>query len=386
MLKSKTKDTAIVLGILGGGQLAKMLANSAYRLGINVSIIENSSDSPAGDMTKLDFSNGWNNPAELDKFIDSADIITLESEFIDPQILEYIAKSKPVFPSADTLKLVQDKFIQKQTFSNAGISVPYFEEINSIADGIKFGNENGFPFLIKTRTLGYDGYGNYTVKSPEDMQIAWDKFSSDGKNRKLMAEKFVNFTKELAVMVARNHKGELAVYPCVETIQKDHICHTVIAEAEIDPSLRIKAQELAVRCVESINGVGVFGIELFVTANGEVLVNEIAPRPHNSGHYTIEACYCSQFENAIRAICDLPLGNPQLITGGACMVNLLGMRDGSGVPTDVSKSLAVESSFLHLYNKKQSRKGRKMGHITALGKDPQSAYQTARRAADELIW
>lgn len=386
MLKSTKQDKPLTLGVLGGGQLAKMLALDAYRMGINIAIIESGADSPAGDMTKLDFSLGWNDKAELDRFIEVSDIVTLENEFINPDILDYVAKSVPVYPSASTMRLVQDKFTQKSVFQQAGIEVPIFAEINSVGDADEFGKTNGYPFLLKTRTLGYDGYGNFTVHKPEDINTAFEKFTKDGSLRPLLAEKFVSFTKELAVMAVRSTNGETGIYPCVETIQKNHICHIVIAPAEIDEAIAKKAQAIAMKCVEAIDGVGVFGVEMFLTTDNTILVNEIAPRPHNTGHYTIEACYTSQYENAIRAINGLPLGSGDMIAGGACMVNLLGERSGSGVPQDVNRCLSNPNVRLHLYNKKTSRSGRKMGHITALGNNPREAYERAKTAADMLEW
>ncbi len=386
MLESaNNSEQAMTFGILGGGQLAKMLAQAAYRMGLNIAIIENGSNSPAGDMTKLDFTNGWFDDSELMKFADASDIVTLENEFISPDILDKVNAKKTVRPSPDTMRLVQDKYIQKQTFRNADIPVPQFEQINSLDDMKRFGKENAYPFMIKTRTLGYDGYGNYTVENENDCQNAWDKFNSGDTFRPLMAEKFIDFAKELAVMIVRS-SDDIKAYPCVETIQKNHICHEVIAPAEIDKSIQEEARQIAMKCVEAIDGIGVFGIELFLTKDNKILVNEIAPRPHNTGHYTIEACYTSQYENCIRAVCGLPLGSTEMISPAACMINLLGERTGSGVPTDVRQTLEVEGAFLHLYNKKQCRIGRKMGHITALGKSQAEAYARAKEAADRLKW
>jgi 5-(carboxyamino)imidazole ribonucleotide synthase len=386
MLKSYFKEKPLTLGILGGGQLAKMLANDAYRMGINICIIENGENSPAGDMTKNDFYKGWFNDEDLERFIELSDIVTLENEFISTDILERINLKKKVYPSPDTMRLVQDKYTQKLTFSNNGIDVAKFEKLDSIDSAVEFGELVKYPFLIKTRKLGYDGYGNFTVKSKEDINTAWKKFKSDNPDRELMGESFIDFSKELAVMVARSVSGEIEVYPCVETIQQNHICHMVIAPAEIDETIRKKAQEIAVKCVESINGVGVFGVEMFLTNSNNILVNEIAPRPHNSGHYTIEGCYTSQFENCIRAVLDLPLGSAELVMNSAVMINLLGSRDGIGVPSDISKMLSNKKAFLHLYNKKQCRKGRKMGHITAIGNSQKEALNIANKAYNDFEW
>jgi 5-(carboxyamino)imidazole ribonucleotide synthase len=387
MLKSPYKEnTVFTLGILGGGQLAKMLANAAYKLGINVAVIENHSSSPAGDMTKLDFTNGWNSKADLDAFIEASDIITLENEFIDPNILDYISKSKKVFPSPDTMRLVQDKFIQKETFRDAGLPVPYFEKIESEADLLSFGERKGFPFVLKARKYGYDGYGNATIFNKDNISAAWTKFKDSNSNRELMAEEFVEFSKELAVIVARNQNHQTEVYPCVETVQYRHICHEVIAPAEIDYDIQEKCRQIALKCVKSINGIGIFGVELFLTKDNTILINEIAPRPHNSGHYSIEACHTSQFENCIRAVCGLPLGLSKLIVPAAVMINILGQTEGSGVPENIHEVLLHRKISLHLYNKKQSRAGRKMGHITALGANQQEARTLAKSAADAILW
>lgn len=375
----------ITIGILGGGQLAKMLAQEVYRMGMNLAIIENHPNSPAGDMTKNDFWRGWNDRDELDKFIDSSDVITLENEFIDPAILEYIEKKKPVYPSSRTMRLVQDKYTQKTTFQNAVVPVPDFQIINSIEDIYQFGENYSYPIVLKSRFMGYDGYGNATVKNKEEVEAAYNKFMSEPNRNLLYAERFVKFDQELAIMIARNHDGELAIYPLVQTIQRNHICNEVIAPAQVPSNIIAQAQEIAKKCVEAIDGIGVFGIEFFYE-NGELMVNEIAPRPHNTGHYTIEACYSSQFENAIRAILNFPLGNPNMIAPAAVMINLLGERNGIGAPSDVKKVFTLPDTYLHLYNKKESRKGRKMGHITVLGESTDLAYQTAMEAKNAFQW
>lgn len=381
-------DQPVTIGILGGGQLAKMSALAAYRLGLRVATIEPAEDSPAGVMTKLDFTEGWLNPAEMERFTEVSDIITLENEFIAPEILDGIAERRLVLPSPDTLRFVQDKFIQKQTMERAGIPVPAFAAINTVEEAYTFGKNHGYPFVMKTRTLGYDGYGNATVGRDNQAMVAFTRFTSDPDvPRQMMAEQFVNFRKELAVMVARNRRGETVAYPCVETVQENHICRYVLAPAPgVDASVHKKAQEMALAAVEAVGGVGVFGVEMFLTEQDELLYNEIAPRPHNSGHYTIEGCYTSQFENHIRAICNLPLGSPDLITPAAVMANLLGRRIGSGIPDTVVGLLRHGRVHLHLYGKQTSRIGRKMGHLTALGASVEEALRTVKAAEEDLLW
>jgi 5-(carboxyamino)imidazole ribonucleotide synthase len=376
----------LTLGLLGGGQLAKMTAQAAFRMGLRVAVIEHGSESPAGVMTKLSFDGGWNDPDQLRAFIAASDIVTLENEFIDPAILDVIAEERLVYPTPAAMRLVQDKFIQKQTFSAAGIPTTTFVAIESEADLKAFGAEHGYPFVAKTRTLGYDGYGNATINRETEIDMVWRRFMNGETKRPLMAEGFVTFVKELAVMVARNRRGEIAVYPCVQTIQQGHICVTVLAPAPIEEHLQKRAQEIAVSCVEAIDGVGVFGIEMFLTPDDRVLFNEIAPRPHNSGHYTIEACHTSQFENCVRAACNLPLGSPEMRVPAACMINLLGERTGPGIPDSVVEMLKVPGASLHLYGKKDVRMGRKMGHITTTGSSVDEAFALANTALERFIW
>ncbi len=374
------------LGLLGGGQLAKMTAQEAYRMGLRVAVIEHGADSPAGIMTKKEFPGGWKNPEDLEAFIQASDIITLENEFIDPEILDVIAERRLVFPTPDTMRLVQDKFIQKQTFSAAGVPTPHFAEIATKQDLIDFGAKHGYPFVAKTRKFGYDGYGNATIKRETEIDMVWRRFMEGEDPRPLLAESFVTFTKELAVMVARNKRGEIAVYPCVQTIQQGHICVTVLAPAPIEAPLLKRAQDIAIACVETINGVGVFGIEMFLTSDDDIVFNEIAPRPHNSGHYTIEACHTSQFENCLRAVTNLPLGSAAMRVPAACMINLLGERTGSGIPDSVLEMLKVDDVALHLYGKKDVRMGRKMGHLTATGATVDEAFQRASLALNRFVW
>lgn len=381
-----TPSEPFTLGILGGGQLAKMTLQDAYRMGMQVAIIEHGADSPAGRMTKHEFSGGWNDESQIDAFVKVSDIITLENEFVDPIILDRIAERRRVYPTPATMRLVQDKYTQKVTFSQAGLPTATFAAIATKEDLHTFGSTHGYPFVAKTRTHGYDGYGNATIKRDTEIDMVWRRFMEGEAPRPLMAESFVTFNKELAVMVARNKRGEVAVYPCVQTIQEGHICVTVLAPAPIEEELQKRAQEIAVACVETIDGIGVFGVEMFLTPQDEIFVNEIAPRPHNSGHYTIEACETSQFENHIRAVTNMPLGSPELRVGGAAMINLLGERSGSAIPDSVVEMLKVAGVSLHLYGKKESRVGRKMGHLTATAATMDEAFARAHQALNRFVW
>ncbi len=376
----------LTLGIIGGGQLAKMTAMAAYRLGLRVAVIEHGTESPAGVMTKLDFPGGWTDPAELERFIGASDIVTLENEFVAPELLEHIAERRLVFPEPQTVALVRDKLTQKQTMAAAGIPTPAFTAADTPDAIAAFAAEQGYPVVVKTRTFGYDGYGNAVVASEQDIAAVWHRFRSGEHPRELLVEAFVRFQMELAVIVARNRRGECVVYPCVQTVQEDHVCRAVFAPASVEQAVADRARWIAQQAVEAIGGVGVFGVELFLCHDGAVLFNEIAPRPHNSGHYTIEACQTSQFENCVRAVCNLPLGSPEMIVPAAVMINLLGERSGSGLPDSPIDALRHGRAWLHLYGKKDSRPRRKLGHITAVGATIEEAFDRARTAAEGFIW
>jgi 5-(carboxyamino)imidazole ribonucleotide synthase len=374
----------VTIGILGGGQLARMTIEATNRLNFKVAIAETHEDSPAGQIAAFEIIGDWNDPAVLESLTKTCDVITLENEFVDSDILHWLeAQGLPVYPSALTLRLVQDKALQKQTLRASGLPVPAFAKIETAADIEDFARQYGWPLILKSRRNGYDGKGNWKLDGPADIIVGMEKLGREG----LMVEAFINYQKELAIMVVRRPGGETALYPLVETVQRDHICHTVTAPAQVPLSAADKATEIARKAIEAIQGVGVFGVEMFLTDEGEVLINELAPRPHNSGHYTIEACASSQFDNLIRAILDLPLGSTSLIAPAA-MVNLLGETSRTEGPDGLADALAVPGAHVHFYGKAASRPGRKMGHVTALapGGSPADALKLAQEAAAKLIF
>jgi len=236
---------------------------------------------------------------------------------------------------------------------------------------------------VEIRKRGYDGYGNATVKSLEDAVKAFESLGGK-KGQIVIAEAFVPYSMELAVMVARNNTG-VVVYPCVESIQQDHICKEIIVPARITYELRIQTQELAVAAIEAIDGIGMFGFEFFLTTDNQILLNESAPRPHNSGHYTIEGCVTSQFENHVRAVCGLPLGPTDLVKPIATMINILGKRKGVAKVEEFDPVMYSRSAHLHIYGKSESKIGRKMGHITVLGDEIDSTLERARNMESQII-
>lgn len=387
------QNTRARIGILGGGQLGRMTAEAARDLGVEITILEREGNSPAGQIVgpAHELVGDWRDPATREQLAARVDLITLESEFVAADALQwFVDRGTPVYPGPETLRTIQDKLRQKEALAQAGLPVPRFRPVQSEADLHAAARELGWPLLLKARRLGYDGHGNATVDGPDGAAGAIAALvpaerRSDGP-LDLYAENFVPFAGEIAVMVARSRDGSVAVYPVVDTVQRNHICHEVVAPARVPAAVAERAREIAVAAVTAVDAVGVVGVELFWLADGTVLANELAPRPHNSGHYSIEACRTSQFANHLRGVLGLPLGPVDLVAPGAAMVNLLGTRAALAQPAGVEQAKAIDRAFLHLYGKRDVRPGRKMGHVTALGDSPEEVLATARRAAECIVW
>lgn len=371
------------LGIIGGGQLAKMTAMSALRLGCDVLVLERNNYSPAANLATHSIVGDWDDPEALVKLASQVDVVMLENEFVNAAALTAIEEAGcQLYPSARTVGIVQDKFTQKTALKNSGVRIPRFAAVTNREEITAAGETFGWPVVLKTRRNGYDGKGNATIRSAEEVESGWQKLGAG--TRELLVEEWCPFVKELAVIVTRAINGEFAVYPVVETVQQDHICHRVLAPAPVADEIARSAAALAVRAVTAVDGVGSFGVELFLTGNDELVLNELAPRVHNSGHYTIEACRCSQFENHVRAVLGWPLGSAELVMPAAAMENLIGASKGPGRPLGIEKALAVSGAHVHVYGKAMSGAGRKMGHITALGRTLDEAQEQAGRAAREI--
>lgn len=376
MLESRAQP---LIGILGSGQLAKMLGQAALQLGVAVKALSRENTPPA--LWPFPVVRGdWNDPAALIDFAQGTTVITLENEFIEADALAVLeASGHPLLPSASCLARVQDKWIQKQTLAAAGLPVAAFRAVESPDKIMEAATAFGWPLVLKRRKLGYDGKGNATIRSAADIAGAWDRLG--GGSHALYVEQYCPFEQELAVMITRAIDGRSVAYPVVQTVQRDHICHTVQAPAALSAAEAKQAADIAMRAAAAIGGVGTIGVELFRLRDSSIVINEMAPRVHNSGHYTIEACLCSQFENHIRAILGWPLGSAALRAPAAAMVNLLGEGEGPALPTGLDAALAVPGAHLHLYGKDRAMKGRKMGHVTALGPTPAEALALAQRAA-----
>lgn len=372
-----------VVGIIGGGQLARMLCLAASALGTRTQTVERQARCPAAGVSGRHQVGDWNLPAIALRLAEGCDVVTIENEFVDFQTLEALERqSVKVLPGSACLKIVQDKLVQKESLRAIGIPTPRFRAVSSFSALRGAAAEFGFPFLVKRRRNGYDGKGNWTMANVDELEPAWRRLKGGAET--FFAEEFFDFAAEIAVMVCRSTSGETVHYPVVETIQKDHICRVVKAPASISEAGRREAVRIAVEAVSAVGGVGSFGVEMFLTKENRILVNELAPRVHNSGHYTIEGCCASQFENHIRAILGWPLGRTELVKPAAVMVNLLGDANGDSFPSGVSQALGIKGVHLHLYGKDASKAGRKMGHLTVLGESVEGAFAKASQAAAAL--
>ncbi|MGD9571076.1 MAG: 5-(carboxyamino)imidazole ribonucleotide synthase [Thermoleophilia bacterium] len=368
------------VGIAGAGQLARMTCLAAWPLGVRVGVLGLPAE-PAVPMAAGVVEGDWHDPDAVRALGAASGVVTLENEFVDAAALASVADAgTPVRPDPGVLAKVQDKALQKELLRSAGLPTAPFVVAATTADLPAAGDALGWPLMLKSRTLGYDGYGNATCG---DLAAAEEAFARLDKGDGVLVEGMVDFERELAAMVARSPSGAVRCYPVVETVQRNHVCHEVIAPAPVPPAVLDRARDVALAAAAAADGLGVTGVEMFLTRDGDVLVNELAPRPHNSGHYTIEACETSQFENHLRGVLDLPLGEVGMRAPAAAMVNLLGSAAGPSRP-DVAAALAVEGAHLHLYDKAEVRPGRKMGHVTALGATAEEALGTARRAAEAV--
>lgn len=372
----------LTIGIVGGGQLGKMLSFAAKKMGFTVYVTDPTRDSPAGQVSDRQLLGGYKDEDTTRELALISDVVTIEAEFVNDEVLQKIAdRGKTVHPAPKTIAIIKDKLRQKNFLKKNNIPTAQFEEVETNKDIEKVIEKFGLPLLLKARKDAYDGKGNFVIRRKADIEEGLKKLEG----RKLYVEKFVPFTKELAVMVAKDTRGKTVLYPVVETIHVNSVCDTVMAPAKISKIAKRNAQRVAKKTVGELKGAGLYGIEMFLTKDEKVLINEIAPRVHNSGHYTIEATVTSQFEQHIRAITGLPLGDTSMIVKAAAMKNILGTKIGPGVPGGIQKALKIPGVSLHIYGKKESRPGRKMGHITVVGDNLDVCLTKANRARKMLV-
>ncbi len=362
------------VGVLGSGQLGRMLALVARRMGYRVHVYAPDSDSPTGQVADKEWSAAYDDLEAVGEFARSVDVVTLEFENIPAATVEEVSSVVPVRPGWKALHTAQNRLREKTFLENAGFPVAPFREVPGRAalDGAL--REIGVPAVLKTAGFGYDGKGQSRIEAVKEVDGAWEALGGEA-----ILESWVDFEKEVSVVAARGLDGSFAHYGAVENTHDRHILDVTIAPADVPPEVEPEAVEIAQGIFEELEIVGTACVEFFLTSDGEILVNEIAPRPHNSGHWTIEGAATSQFEQQLRAVCGLPLGSTARVRPAAAMANLLGDAWTGGEP-DWVKVCSLPEVKLHLYGKKEARPGRKMGHVTALADTPEAAAGRVSKA------
>jgi 5-(carboxyamino)imidazole ribonucleotide synthase len=365
----------LCIGIIGGGQLGKMLSQEAKRLSLKVLILDPDPNCPAAKVCDDLIVSDFKNDTSLKLLASKSDLLTYEIEFTNSAALKELgSQNYEIRPSPETLYIVQNKYRQKIFMKKNKIPVPNFALINSEKELVSNARDYGFPVILKACENGYDGRGNYFIRSTDEIHDALRYFAG----RECMLEEFVKFENEISIMVARNMSGQIECFPVAENRHKQGILDRSIVPGRVSNVVKKKARKIACNIMHAFKTAGIFGIEMFVTADDKVVLNEIAPRPHNSGHYTIEASSVSQFEQHIRAVLDLPLSKPELLSP-ATMYNILGPNElqGSYKLEGIKPLFAVPGVKLHLYGKSITKPRRKLGHITAVAN---SLRQSMRRA------
>jgi 5-(carboxyamino)imidazole ribonucleotide synthase len=371
------------LGVVGGGQLGRMLGEAAAPLGVDVIVSDPTPAAPATPVVSDQIVGGFDDESTLCELAERADYLTYEIELADPDVLERVgeATGTPVHPHPDTLRTIQDKLRQKRRLRDAGVPVPAFRAVDSAGELRDALGDLGYPAMLKAREGGYDGRGNAAVRGPDDVEDAFAAIDGPA-----MVEEFVDFERELAVMGCKG-ADERDTFPVTETVHEEEILREMVAPARASEAVRERAREMAGDVLDVMSGRGVFGIELFETAGGEILLNEIAPRPHNSGHWTIEGCHTSQFEQHVRAVTGMSLGTTEQ-RAPAATVNVLGDVPERQEATlhGLEEALATDALAVHWYGKREVYRLRKMGHLTLsrTGRDRNDLLRAVRDVRDSL--
>lgn len=372
------------IGILGGGQLGRMMALAGRNMGYRFVTLDPTEDAPCSQVADRQITAAYDDKTAARELAHSADLITYEFENVDAEVTALLEKESYVPQGSHLLYLTQHRIREKQAIEAAGVKVTAYRRVTTYAELIKSVKELGFPAVLKTVTGGYDGKGQRIIRNLEDSKRAFAELS--GMHDELVLEAFVPFSKELSVIAARNQRGEIKVFPVAENTHVNHILHTSVVPARIPEDARNKAEQIAMNLAGALGVVGLLAVELFYTGDGELYVNELAPRPHNSGHYTMEACRTSQFEQHIRAICNLPLGSTDLFSP-VVMVNILGehlqpllqwMSQTDRLPANPDMDIK-----LHLYGKHEAKEKRKMGHLNLIGTSPEACFNWMKETG---IW
>ncbi|MBX0303642.1 5-(carboxyamino)imidazole ribonucleotide synthase [Haloarcula salinisoli] len=354
------------VGVVGGGQLGRMLGEAAAPLGVEVVVADPTPDCPAAPVVRDQLVGGFEDESTFRELAERADVLTFEIELADPDVLEGVAEETdtPVHPAPETLRTIQDKLVQKRRLAEAGVPVPEFRGVDTAEELREACDELGYPAMLKARTGGYDGRGNVPVGGPDEVEAAMADIAGPA-----MVEEMVDFERELAVMGCLGD-GERDTFPVTETVHREEILRESVAPARASAEVRDRAQSVAMDVLDVMEGRGVFGIELFQTSDDRILLNEIAPRPHNSGHWTIEGCHTSQFEQHIRAVLGDPLGTTE-IRDPTVSANILGdvTERQDAVMHGEETALSTARAHLHWYGKREVYELRKMGHLTLTGDD-----------------
>ena len=377
------------IGVIGGGQLAWMMAIAAKKLGLELTVLAGSpNESAVGVADRVIYGkvNDAEATAQLAKY---CEVITFENEFVDLVALQELEDfidqegDRPLLflPRLETLAISGDNLKQRQHFRDRQIPTPEFYGVDTERELLAAADRLGYPFVLKARRHGYDGKGTWVIADQTELRSAWETMQK----LPAIAEAFIPFERELAVIVARSLSGEIAIYPVVETLQTNQVCRHTIAPARINESIEAEVKNIAAQIVTSLDAIGVFGIEFFLTAQGDISVNEIAPRTHNSGHYTIEGCQTSQFEQLLRVVSGQPLGDMAMVAPVAIMVNLLGFEENTSDYLEKRQAIACfPNTHIHWYNKTIASVGRKLGHVTILAETYDMAIDLRDRI--ESIW
>jgi len=367
------------IGVLGSGQLGRMFAFAARRMGYRVHTFSPDEDTPTGQIADLEVTAPYDDLDAVSAFARRVDIVTFEFENVPAPTAEAAANCAPVRPSGVILHTTQQRIREKAFLKSAGLPMTPYREVYSPQDLEQAVAELGLPAVLKTAAFGYDGKGQFLIRSRDELATAWNAIG----RQEAVLEAFIDFEREISVVAARGEGGQFVHYGAIENQHSRHILDLSIAPARVLADVANEAVEIA-RCVlERLSVVGVLCVEFFVTRDGKLLINELAPRPHNSGHLTVDACVTSQFEQQLRAVCGLPLGSTAMHRPAA-MANLLGDQWSSGEP-DWRAACSYPDVKLHLYGKLEPRPGRKMGHLTALNHDPEEAYRTVLKARESLM-
>jgi 5-(carboxyamino)imidazole ribonucleotide synthase len=366
------------IGVLGGGQLGRMFAMAARRLGYRVHTLAPEDDTPTGQVADVAINAPYDDLDAVARFAQGVDVVTFEFENVSAEAAAAAEAHAIVRPNGHVLFIAQHRIREKTFVAGLGVPVTPFAPIRSAAEVAAAARAVQCPAVLKTATLGYDGKGQLLVPRESDLAEAWDTLG----RRESILEAFIELEREISVIGVRGVDGSFSHFGPIDNAHAHHILDVSVAPSDVAPALAAQAVETTREIMDALAFVGILCVEFFVSRGGDLLVNELAPRPHNSGHLTIDACRTSQFEQHVRAICGLPLGSPELLQSAA-MANLLGDRWSRGEP-NWSAALRIPAVKLHLYGKATARPGRKMGHLTALAADPASARATVVKARNLL--